>query len=110
MWMDEERRKRKSRSADEEDSYTRRRWAREVRVDAKGCNGQADRRVDLGNDFARIISVLLLCRFCCFFGKSDSKINLLGGKIWSRHVIASRIVNHNRKVVFDHSWGRPLIG
>ena len=101
--MDEERRKRKSRSADEEDSYTRRKWEREVRVDARCCNGQSEGRVDLGNDFARIISVLLLCRFCYFFRKLESKITLLGGKISSHAVIGGRIVNHNRKVIFDHS-------
>jgi hypothetical protein len=67
MWMDEEERKRKSRSADDGYSYTRRKWEMEVWVDQRASACRQRGRVDLGNGLGSISACIVIVSFLSTF-------------------------------------------
>lgn len=71
MWMDEEGRKRKSRSADERRSYTRRKWEMEVWVDQRARARRQGGRVDLGNGLGSISACIVIVSFLSTFCPVD---------------------------------------
>jgi len=67
MWMDEEERKRKSRSADDGYSYTRRKWEMEVWVDQRASECRQRGRVDLGNGLGSVLGCIVIVSFLSTF-------------------------------------------